>query len=190
MVGPDTRLGADAGAQTVNAQSKNLRGDWQAFLAERGLAEGQNEPQAPGQDSFQIFMGLADIHSPPSDPRWLDERSLAYEQATIDAKSKYASFLQSEVKAGQTQTIFDNKGGGFLMLGITWFGRCRLQAVPEKCLVGIFAENAPTSENSTTIRDPDTNCIDHRFCDFGLVGMIWSPDFQFVALIHALSFCG
>jgi hypothetical protein len=117
VVGPDTQLGADAGKQSVNGQSKDLRGDWQAFLTERGLHEGQNEPQSPDQGPFQIFMAVGDVKLATTDPRWLDERAVAYEQAMVAAKEKYAAFLDSEVQAGRVSSLFERKG-----LGIPDFG--------------------------------------------------------------------
>jgi hypothetical protein len=112
VVGPDTQLGADAGAQPVNAHSADLRGDWQAFLQEKGLNEGQNEPAQPGQAPFQIFSEVGDISLSPTDPGWLDARAAAYGQAILKAKAKYVEFLDSEISAGRSSKLFKKSGTG------------------------------------------------------------------------------
>jgi hypothetical protein len=117
VVGPDTQLGADAGKQVAVAQSTNLRGDWMAFLSEKGIHEGQNEPQTPGQAPFQIFSEQVEIHSKPTDPHWLDERAIASDQAVLGAKAKFATFLDSQVQAGRTSSLFQNKGQGIPAAG-------------------------------------------------------------------------
>jgi hypothetical protein len=112
VVGPDTKLGANAGKQAVNGQSTDLFADWRKFLQDNGLHEGQNESQSPDQEPFQIFKATIEVTLPITDPRWLDERALAYEQAMVNAKSQYAAFLDTEVQAGRTSSGFNVKGAG------------------------------------------------------------------------------
>jgi hypothetical protein len=114
VVGPDTKLGADAGNQptVVAAQVQDLRADWTAWLHDAGLKEGQNDPKTPGQPPFQIFMAMTEVTLSPSDSHWLDERALATDQAMLAAKGKFANFIASDVKAGRTSSLFHSAGDG------------------------------------------------------------------------------
>src|SRR5260221_2618915 len=117
VVGPDTKLGANAGKQNVVASSKDLRADWESFLKEQGIHEGQNAPRTPDQSAFQIFKSIQDVKSRPNDPNWLAERANAYQAAILDAKKQFAEFLTSEVKSDRLSSVIDSKGQGVPELG-------------------------------------------------------------------------
>ena len=117
VVGPDTKLGADAGKEIVKGTSKDVLQDWKEFLSSHGLHEGLNPSQTADQSSFYIVMGRAEVKASPQDPNWLYAHGDAYQQAILGAKQSFAESLKADVKSDRLNTIFHNVGQGVPEIG-------------------------------------------------------------------------
>jgi hypothetical protein len=72
---------------------------WQKYLLEKGIREGTNE--RPDGKVFLIAYGSSIVAKALDDSGWVRNRTMAYNEAILEAKSNMAEFLSLELKSNR-----------------------------------------------------------------------------------------